>query len=114
MDEVFARERLERAIGIDPESRSGLAHLPAAGTAVGCELAQDPEVELALRVGEAGAAGWAELGGRDRRHRERCGHARRQLAWAGAFGVDAHFAASVSASRTQLSCGCSVTPRSLR
>ena len=114
LDEILARERLKRAIGIDPEPLGRRVHLAAVGAAHGCEIAHDPEVEFALRIGEPCAPGLAELRGRDLCRRERRGHAPRQLAGAGGFAVDAQVAASVRASRTQLSCGCSATPPSLR
>jgi hypothetical protein len=114
MDEILARERLERAVGFEPELLGGRAQLHAGGAAASCETAQDPEVELALRLGEPGASRRAELRGRDLGRRQRRGHARRQLARVRVLGVDAHFAASISASRTQLSSGRSEVPSSLR
>ena len=54
MDEVLARERFERAVRLEPEPLGCCAQLHAAWEAVGLEAAQDPEVELTLRLGEAG------------------------------------------------------------
>jgi hypothetical protein len=56
----------------------------------------------------------AKLRGRDLHGGERRGHASRHQAGFGVVAVDAHFAASISASRTQLSSGCSEAPASLR
>jgi hypothetical protein len=114
MDEVLALERRGRGFGVEPESLGGGAHLAASGPAVGCEAAQDPEVETPLRLGETGATGRLQLGGRDLRSRERRGNGWGHRAEVGVFGVKAHLAASVSASRTHRSSGCSATPCALR
>src|SRR6266511_2739244 len=77
MGKVLPRERLERSRGVEPEPPARLARLRAARAAAGREAAQDPEVELALRVREPGMAGGPELGRRDRCSAQRSRHARR-------------------------------------
>jgi hypothetical protein len=114
VDEVLSGERRERVLGVEPESSGGCEDLAAAGSAVGCEAVQDPEVELALRLGQTAVAGGTELGGRDLGGCERCGNWCRQLAWVSACGLDAHFAASISASRTHFSSGWAAAARLLR
>jgi hypothetical protein len=61
MHEVLARQRRERAFGLEPQLLGGSAQLDAAWAAGGCETAQDPEVELALRLGEPCEPRRAEL-----------------------------------------------------
>lgn len=63
MDEVFARQLLEPLLGVDPEPFRSLAQLRVAGATVRSEVAQDPEVELALRLREPGAACRTQLQG---------------------------------------------------
>jgi hypothetical protein len=70
MHEVLARQRRERAVGLEPQLLRGSAQLHAAWATGGCETAQDPEVELALTLGEPRAPRRAKLRRRDLGRRE--------------------------------------------
>src|SRR5262249_29129481 len=111
--EILAGERLERTLSVESEPIGRRANCADAGTTGACELAQDPKIEAALRLRQAGATLPTKPPGRDPRRREGRHHARRQLTRFGA-SARAHLAASANASRTQLSSGCSETPCSLR
>ena len=59
MDEYLAREGRERVLGLGPQPRRFFSHFGAARAASRREPSEDPEVELALGVGESGTAGRA-------------------------------------------------------